>query len=245
MPPTYCPCNRPILKHTPSHTQHHHSHSPTNTNANANDLLHIDPSVLGQPTVRFPPRATLVTRTFLAHPSEDYDRSPIVVVPNACRLPERGCPGRTYSPTHTRTSLQRRQRSPMSSRKPHSSGGGSGGGGVTTPLPPLVADLTSSSEDDESDSSLAVLPPLGESPSPCLEYLFFLFLFFVWWFSSMPCIDLLASSQPPHMYTPFPVPALALASLPFYLSSSYHLLPRTHSAIGYPNSDFFFFSFTF
>ena len=26
----------------------------------------------------------------------DYDRSPIVVLPNVCALPERGCPGKTY-----------------------------------------------------------------------------------------------------------------------------------------------------
>lgn len=26
----------------------------------------------------------------------DYDRSPIVVLPNICALPERGCPGKTY-----------------------------------------------------------------------------------------------------------------------------------------------------
>lgn len=37
--------------------------------------------------------ATL-TSTFLVHSSAAYDRSPIVVAPNLCALPERG--GRTY-----------------------------------------------------------------------------------------------------------------------------------------------------
>ncbi|KAL9710753.1 hypothetical protein Ac2012v2_006289 [Leucoagaricus gongylophorus] len=35
-----------------------------------------------------------LTSTFLVHSSAAYDRSPIVVAPNLCALPERG--GRTY-----------------------------------------------------------------------------------------------------------------------------------------------------
>jgi hypothetical protein len=67
---------RPILKRTPpsyqQQQQHHHHHA-----------------------VHFPPSPSL-TRTFSAHSSATYDRSPIVVSPNNCALPERGCPGRTY-----------------------------------------------------------------------------------------------------------------------------------------------------
>ncbi|KAH9967298.1 hypothetical protein BC827DRAFT_1172993 [Russula dissimulans] len=48
-------------------------------------------------TVHFPPSPTL-TRTFSAYSSSAYDRSPIVVLPNICALPARGCPGRTYIP---------------------------------------------------------------------------------------------------------------------------------------------------
>ncbi|CAK5271444.1 unnamed protein product [Mycena citricolor] len=47
------------------------------------------------PTVHFPPSPSL-TRIFSVHSSAAYDRSPIVVTPNACALPARGCPGRTY-----------------------------------------------------------------------------------------------------------------------------------------------------
>lgn len=45
--------------------------------------------------VHFPPSPTL-TRTFSAYSATTYDRSPIVVPPNTCALPSRGCPGRTY-----------------------------------------------------------------------------------------------------------------------------------------------------
>jgi len=46
--------------------------------------------------VHFPPSPSL-TRTYSAYPPSAYDRSPIVVAPNTCALPERGCPGRTYT----------------------------------------------------------------------------------------------------------------------------------------------------
>ncbi|KAJ7270759.1 hypothetical protein B0H12DRAFT_1093713 [Mycena haematopus] len=47
------------------------------------------------PSVHFPPSPSL-TRTFSAHSAATYDRTPIQVAPNACALPARGCPGRTY-----------------------------------------------------------------------------------------------------------------------------------------------------
>ncbi|KAF7297133.1 hypothetical protein MIND_00946200 [Mycena indigotica] len=45
--------------------------------------------------VHFPSSPSLA-RTFATHSSTQYDRSPIEVSPNACELPARGCPGRTY-----------------------------------------------------------------------------------------------------------------------------------------------------
>ncbi|EPQ53611.1 hypothetical protein GLOTRDRAFT_139787 [Gloeophyllum trabeum ATCC 11539] len=45
--------------------------------------------------VRFPPSPKL-TRMHTTHSPSSYDRSPIVVTPNACALPARGCPGKTY-----------------------------------------------------------------------------------------------------------------------------------------------------
>ncbi|KAI0731724.1 hypothetical protein BC629DRAFT_638035 [Irpex lacteus] len=166
MPPTFCPCNKPILKRPSAPS----SLPPPTTTADEDSfgLLHIDPSVLGQPTVRFPPTPALVTRTFLAHPSTEYDRTPIVVAPNACKLPARGCPGRTYlpsspssSPSHSSSSYghsnfngqerergrRGRGRSPATRRTHASSTTG-------VALPPLVPDLTSSSSDDDDSDRL-------------------------------------------------------------------------------------------
>ncbi|KAJ7058188.1 hypothetical protein C8F01DRAFT_1256067 [Mycena amicta] len=50
---------------------------------------------LMSPQVHWPSSPAL-TRTFSAHSPAQYDRSPIQVTPNACELPARGCPGRTY-----------------------------------------------------------------------------------------------------------------------------------------------------
>lgn len=103
---TYCPCPRPILKRSPTSYADAQPSSSSSTSSStstslsaiydANPLLHIDPSIL-HPLVHFPPHAALA-RTFAAHSPSIYDRSPIVVAPNKCSLPERGCPGRTYVP---------------------------------------------------------------------------------------------------------------------------------------------------
>lgn len=47
------------------------------------------------PTVHFPPSPSL-SKTYPTYGVNAYDRAPIVVAPNVCALPERGCPGRTY-----------------------------------------------------------------------------------------------------------------------------------------------------
>lgn len=85
MPPISLALPRPILKHSPQP----HPVFPDDTS------LSLPIPRQCRNTVHFPPSPTL-TRTFSAHSSAAYDRSPIVVSPNSCALPARGCPGRTY-----------------------------------------------------------------------------------------------------------------------------------------------------
>jgi len=84
---------RPILKR--SESTHEESELPQATTPRypRASLLHKTPPPHG---VHFPPSPSL-TRTFSAYSPSLYDRSPIVVSPNSCALPERGCPGRTYT----------------------------------------------------------------------------------------------------------------------------------------------------
>jgi hypothetical protein len=141
---------RPILKRANNmDTPHHRNHA-----------------------VHFPPPTSL-THTFIAHSASAYDRSPIVVTPNHCALPERGCPGRTYglddSPIPpTRSSLNPSQCYSQNGRAYHPRALALGSrihhddhvsddfrcdDRQSTPvsLPPLVPDT--SSESDESDGS--------------------------------------------------------------------------------------------
>ncbi|KAJ8074766.1 hypothetical protein PM082_019091 [Marasmius tenuissimus] len=67
---------KPILKRTPSDQQR---------------------SAAFSHGVHFPASPSSLACTFDAYSPSTYDRSPIVVSPNACALPERGCPGRTYT----------------------------------------------------------------------------------------------------------------------------------------------------
>ena len=101
-----------------------------------------------QAVVHFPP-SPIISKTFVAHSPSTYDRSPIVVVPNTCALPERGCPGRTY--TLDRNGHRRNEfgglrilfnEDPAERRLP----------------PPLIQDTSSSSSSDESCDGLAPLP---------------------------------------------------------------------------------------
>lgn len=146
--------------------------------------------------VHFPP-SPILTRTFSAYSSSLYDRSPIVVTPNSCALPERGCPGRTYtlddaSPTSSSRSFRLaahngrhlhpravgyRQSSPDINE-------GSDDEAQRTPtatfpvLPPLIPDL--SSESDESDGftspqydnapPASYYPPLHSNPTGALSH---------------------------------------------------------------------------
>ena len=79
---------RPILKRSPQS----HPDNPTNDKFPPLRIPRQCPN-----TVHFPP-SPILARTFSAYSSSTYDRSPIVVLPNICALPARGCPGRTYLP---------------------------------------------------------------------------------------------------------------------------------------------------
>ena len=107
-----------------------------------------------QAVVHFPPSPT-ISKTFVAHSPSTYDRSPIVVSQNSCALPERGCPGRTYT-------LDR------NGRRSNEFGGlrtlfGDDPADSLLP-PPLMQDTSSSSSSDESSDGLAPLPPPFNSP---------------------------------------------------------------------------------
>jgi hypothetical protein len=105
--------------------------------------------------VHFPPPTSL-TRTFVA---DSYDRTPIVVSPNTCALPERGCPGRTYSLDESARCSSRRASQITHDYHPRVLNllhqvGSPDHAVVPSLLPPLIQDL--SSESDESDASVPV-----------------------------------------------------------------------------------------
>ncbi|KAI5887776.1 uncharacterized protein SCHCODRAFT_02602402 [Schizophyllum commune H4-8] len=150
---THRPPPRPILKAS-------HSAGPPSTHS------HLQPpherafptSSSGPPTpsrgVHFPPSPRL-TRTFSAHPPSDYDRSPIVVAPNTCALPERF--GRVYTGEEDKATAR-------SARSPRVENRGNGYGFPThpqygyAPCPPLTPDA--SSESDDSDACASPPPDL-------------------------------------------------------------------------------------
>lgn len=114
------------------------------------------------PQVHFPPTPSLA-KTYPTHSGSAYDRAPIVVLPNDCALPERGCPGRTY----TTCSRSRSSNATAGSSKDRCSSASATGKHVHPRVvedmrnrqsgpPPLIPDI-SSSESDESDG--VVSPP--------------------------------------------------------------------------------------
>lgn len=118
--------------------------------------------------VHFPPSPA--TRTFSVYSAAAYDRSPIIVAPNSCALPERG--GRTYNLEESQQprrgisyarDFHPRALAFASSRSssPHSSIDATING-VYPPLPSLIPDL--SSESDESDGFSG--PPTLSPTSP-------------------------------------------------------------------------------
>ncbi|TDL26408.1 hypothetical protein BD410DRAFT_520045 [Rickenella mellea] len=122
------------------------------------------------PSVHFPPSPAL-TQTYPTHSVSAYDRHPIVVSPNDCALPERGCPGRTYdghkpskqpikrrdgSTIHPRA-LECPRQPPLGERKASHRP-------MAASVPPLVPDLSSSSESDESDGLVSPPPETVFTP---------------------------------------------------------------------------------
>jgi len=98
--------------------------------------------------VHFPPSPA--TCTYSAYSSAAYDRSPIVVTPNSCALPERG--GRTYT-LEEQQQHPRRGISFASDFHPRALAFASS---RPAPLPQLIPDV--SSESDESDGWSAAVP---------------------------------------------------------------------------------------
>ena len=135
---------RPILK-----TRHNSS--------NLNEYFPSPSSALPfrfptSPHVHFPPTPTL-TDTQMTHSPFVYDRAPIIVLPNACKLPERG--GRNYSTYGIMTaspsmaSRRRRNHFDRSTHPQHEDENGS--------PPPLVHDHPSESED--ADACISISSP--------------------------------------------------------------------------------------
>ncbi len=145
------------------------------------------------PTVHFPPSPSLA-KTYPTYSVNAYDRAPIVVAPNVCALPERGCPGRTYDESAGVAKSSRKckvQPGALSAPATSSMSGGQAESsaaaaarmygpmqapfpGPSSRPPPLVHDL--SSESDESDGAISppeygnpvigVLPPPMSYPYP-------------------------------------------------------------------------------
>lgn len=64
------------------------------------------PFALSGPRVHFP-RTPSLCQTHLTHSAASYDRAPIVVLPNACAMPERN--GRTYTPSNEPCDARKRR----------------------------------------------------------------------------------------------------------------------------------------
>jgi len=101
--------------------------------------------------VHFPPSPA--TRTYSAYSAAAYDRSPIVVAPNNCALPERG--GRTY--TLDESQQPRRGISFARDFHPRALAFAT----ARTPLPQLIPDV--SSESEESDGWSATPAPTSHA----------------------------------------------------------------------------------
>ncbi|KAF5376051.1 hypothetical protein D9615_007718 [Tricholomella constricta] len=111
-----------------------------------------------------PPSPSLTTHTFAVYSAAAYDRSPIVVSPNSLALPERGCPGRTYTLDEP---------SPSSPKRGHPYGGRDlhpralafnasrqrledAARASSLLPPPLIPDLSSESDESDGFSSPAI-----------------------------------------------------------------------------------------
>jgi hypothetical protein len=134
---------RPILKRSPSSV-------PSLSSAPQNDS---ELPFYGIQTVHFPPSPSL--SRFYSAPV--YDRSPVVVSPNACALPERGCPGRTYTLDDRNSSAC--SQAPINFAPPPRGGHfhprvfSQRPAQIPQHCPPLIPDLSSESEESDGLSS--------------------------------------------------------------------------------------------
>jgi len=115
--------------------------------------------------VSFPPSPALVTATHVVLSHQEYDRSPLVVVPNDLALPERGCPGRTYTLSSQSSSSMAHALSKSAGRTIHPAKAAAQAAARSSfhnLMPPLIPDTSSSSE-TESDGLIS--PP----PEPALS----------------------------------------------------------------------------
>jgi hypothetical protein len=146
---------RPILKRTPSSFDR----APKSSNDHPHHAVH------------FPPTSCPTTHTYQVYSSTAYDRSPIVVSPNTCALPARGCPGRTYNlEEHEPQTLRRYQ---FGSHEAHPRAFAlqrADAGRQSTPSyhipPPLIPDLSSESDESDGFSSSS----FTETPIPYASY---------------------------------------------------------------------------
>ncbi|CUA72019.1 hypothetical protein RSOLAG22IIIB_04880 [Rhizoctonia solani] len=115
-----------------------HTSEKRSTSEGASEMLPY-----AQTNVHFPTAKRDLVKTRVTHSPASYDRSPIVVAPNSCALPARGCPGRTYAPDAIGRSIH-----PSAPRRRPS-----------TPCPGLVPDEGSS---DDSDGLIS--PPPERTP---------------------------------------------------------------------------------
>lgn len=148
------PQMRSILKHPESN----HSEPPHFATSPA--VSSALPYPYPTPQVHFPPSDAL-TQTYLTHSTTAYDRAPIVVVPNECAMPARGCPGRTYDGCHPSSSMDARYRNANGQlcRSPDRAGSSSKRIPLlSTSRPPALVPDVSSSESDESDGLISPPP---------------------------------------------------------------------------------------
>lgn len=146
---------RPILKRPHSNATHHHG-------------SHHGPHY----AVHFPPSPSLTTHTFSVYSASAYDRSPIIVSPNSCALPERG--GRTYGldddPATSLTPSQRGHYYGSGDLHPRAFSAASRSISQfsdSTYPPPLIPDLSSESEESDGVAS----PHLDSTHVPTSQHL--------------------------------------------------------------------------
>jgi hypothetical protein len=168
---------RDFLHPTSYHTSHVSSSNPQTCQL----------STTPQSVRTLSPSASL-TRTFVAYSSTTYDRSPIIVTPNSCALPECCCLGRTHGVNDSPTPPNRHLPGPsaclpqygrdyhprtlalgsMAHHDDHVSHALNSDYMQRTqnfPPPPQLVPDTSSSESDESDGSAHTLADLRLSTS--------------------------------------------------------------------------------